>query len=215
MFRRAFQWSRKKPASDDEVFIKGERVIIREKRIADVPEDYAWRVDEELARLDATRPLNMAYDAFLRYSEEELAFPNPRSKRLAIDTHDGKHIGNCMYYDIDLRRGEAELGIVIGDRDYLSQGYGTDCVNSLLDHLFINLSFNRVYLHTLEWNHRARRSFAKSGFREVRSVRRSGMDFIFMEVSRTDWERRRSSANGEERAVGEGKPGESAGPSAE
>ena len=104
--------------------ISGEKVVLREKRIEDAAADFAWRTDEELAKLDATRPLNMSYAEFLRYVKEEIALPNPRSKRLAIDTIDGKHIGNFMYYDIDLRRGEAELGIMIGDRDYWGKGYG-------------------------------------------------------------------------------------------
>ena len=190
MFRRAFPWSRTTLASREELFIRGSKVILREKRVEDAPEDHAWRSDEHLARLDATRPLRIAYGDFLRFFTDELDVPNPRSKRLAIDTLDGLHIGNCMYYDIDLRRGEAELGIMIGDRNYWDKGYGTDAVESLLCHLFTTLSLTRVYLHTLEWNHRARRSFAKVGFREVRQVRRSGMDFILMEASRSDWERR-------------------------
>ena len=94
-----------------------------------------------------------------------------------------------MYYDIDLRRGQAELGIMIGDRDYWSRGYGTDSVNTLLTHIFTSTSIDRVYLHTLEWNQRARNSFAKSGFKELRPVRRNGLDFIYMEVWRTEWER--------------------------
>ena len=176
--------------SDDQLLVRGKKVILREKSVDDAQDDYAWRVDEELARLDATRPLNMSYNDFLRYSKEEMNYPSPRSKRLAIDTLDGKHIGNCMYYDIDLRQGEAELGIMIGDREYWGKGYGTDSVNSLLDHIFTTTPITRIYLHTLEWNNRARSSFAKSGFREVKPVRRNGFDFIYMEVWRSEWERR-------------------------
>ncbi len=187
------------PGPAERVSIAGEKVVLRDKRVEDAPNDYSWRVDRELATLDATRPLNMSYDAFLKYSKEELTYPNPLSKRLAIDTIDGTHIGNCMYYDIDLKRGEAELGIMI-DREYWSKGYGTDSVDTLLDHIFTTTPLSRVYLHTLEWNHRARKSFAKSGFREVKKVRRSGSDFMLMEIQRTEWEQlnvSRNSASGE------------------
>ena len=185
--RMPFPWSGKRPEQAEKVFVEGEKVNLREKRIEDAPEDYAWRVDEELARLDATRPLRMSYADFQRFSQEEMGYPSPRSKRLAIDTHDGTHIGNIMYYDIDLRRKESELGIMIGDRDYWGKGYGTDSVDSLLGHIFVNTEITRVYLHTLEWNERARKSFAKSGFKEVKKVRRSGMDFVLMEIWRSDW----------------------------
>ena len=190
--KKAFPWLRKKadPEGHGKVVIRGEKVVLREKRLEDVADDFAWRTDEELARLDATRPLNMSYDAFLRYSREELTYENPASKRLAIDTLDGRHIGNCMYYDIDQKRSQAELGIMIGDRSYWSRGFGTDAVDAFLTHIFTATSLDRVYLHTLDWNERARRSFAKSGFRDVKNVHRSGMDFVLMELHRPDWDMR-------------------------
>jgi len=163
-------------------------VVLREKRIEDALDDYTWRVDEELAKLDATRPLNMAYNDFLRYSQEEIDYPSSRSKRFAIDDLTGKHIGNCMYYDIDTRRGETELGIMIGDRAYWSRGYGTDAVDTLLKYIFTETNMKRVYLHTLEWNLRAQKSFGKSGFRQLKRVRKRGLDFIQMEVLRDEWE---------------------------
>ena len=84
-----------------------------------------------------------------------------------------------MCYDIDVRKSQAELGIMIGDREHWSKGYGTDSVNTLLDHIFTETPLERIYLHTLTWNDRARRSFAKSGFREVKTVRpqRDGLRF--------------------------------------
>ena len=192
MLKKAFPWFRKRPALDkvgETVLVKGCKVVLRGKRIEDAPDDYSWRSDDELARLDATRPLSMTYSDFLRFSQEEQAYPSPMSRRFAIDTLQGRHIGNCMYYDIDLKREEAELGIMIGDRDYWGKGYGTDSVSCLLSHIFSGTPLTRVYLHTLDWNHRARKAFAKCGFREVKNVRRSGEDFILMEVLRSDWSR--------------------------
>ncbi len=183
-----FRWSRRNPVLVEKVHLKGKQVILREKRVDDAPDDHAWRVDEELAKLDATRPLTMSFEDFQRYSREEIDFPSPRSRRFGVDTYEGLHIGNCMYYDIDLRNGETELGIMIGNRDYWSKGYGRDTVNTLIDHIFTTTTMTRIYLHTLDWNHRARRSFAKSGFRESRKVRRSGLDFVQMEIMRTEWE---------------------------
>ena len=195
--KKAFPWFRSKtdPREFGKAVITGRSVVIREKRPADAIDDYAWRTDEELAQLDATHPLKMSSEEFIRYSEEELLYANPSSKRLSIDTLDGHHIGNCMYYDISAKRGEAELGIMIGDRNYWGKGYGTDSVDALLRYIFTATPLNRIYLHTLDWNLRARRCFTKSGFREVKKVRRSGMDFILMEVRRPEWEGRRTDGN--------------------
>ena len=188
MFRRAFPWSRDENKELPLVNEEGEKVRIREKRVEDIRNEYSWRVDPELSRLDATRPMTMSYEDFFRYSKEEMQFPNYRSKRLAVETLEGVHIGNIMYYDLNMQNRQAELGIMIGDKDYWSSGYGTDTVNTLLRHLFTTLELDRVYLHTLSWNYRAQASFAKSGFKLVRNVKRGGQDFILMEVLRSDWE---------------------------
>ncbi len=189
--RMPFPLSRRKPEPAENISLMGKKVELREKRIGDAPNDYSWRKDEDLARLDATRPLNMSYKDFLRYSQEEIDYPNSRSKRFGIDDHKGKHIGNCMYYDIDTRRRETELGIMIGDKEYWSKGYGTDAVDTLLEYIFTKTDMKRVYLHTLDWNARAQKAFGKSGFQQVKQVRRRGLDFILMEILRPTWEQTR------------------------
>jgi RimJ/RimL family protein N-acetyltransferase len=92
-----------------------------------------------------------------------------------------------MYYDLDSVNMEAELGIVLGDRDYWSNAYGYDAVVTLLEYMFDERNLKKVYLHTLEWNKRAQRCFEKCGFVPVRQVRRLSHDFIRMEVLRADW----------------------------
>lgn len=189
-----FLLSGRKPKPIKKIELRGEKTVLREKRITDAPEDYSWRTDAELARLDAAQPLNMAYDDFLKHSQAELNRPSKQSMRFGIDDLYGRHIGNCMIYDINERRGSAELGIMIGDREYWSKGYGSDTVDMLLEHLFTTTSMRRVYLHTLTWNHRAQRAFEKSGFRPVRDVRRREYNFILMEIFRNDWELQRRQA---------------------
>ena len=172
----------------------GGRIILRDKRADDAENDYRWRSDPELARLDAAIPLTMSFERYLKLFEDQMKYPTPGSHHYSIDTLDGRFIGNCMYYDMDTVNLEAELGIVIGDRDYWSDGYGYDAVTTLLDHMFNARNLKRVYLHTLEWNGRAQKSFSKCGFNAVRPVRRMAHDFILMDVLRDDW-----FANAEER----------------
>ena len=163
-------------------------VTLREKRLEDACQDYQWRIDEELATLDATTPLRMSYNNYLRLIEDEFKRPVPWSVRFAIETHDGALIGNCMYYDIDDIRRQTELGILIGDRNYWNKGYGTDAVDTICKYIFESTDFKRIYLHTLIWNKRAQKSFAKSGFQELREVTKEGYDFLLMELLRENWE---------------------------
>lgn len=161
--------------------------MLRVKRIEDIEADYRWRVDPELAALDATSPLRLTLQEYTRYFRDELEYPSPVSVRLAIDALDGRHIGNVMYYDIDDQKRQAELGVMVGDRRYWDQGYGADAVATLVAHIFEDTPIERVYLHTLVSNGRARAAFRKCGFSEVGDVRRDGHDFILMEVRRDQW----------------------------
>lgn len=165
----------------------GTLITLREKRIEDAEADYAWRIDDELSALDATTSMRLSYNTYLRMFKDELLHPVPWSKRFGVDTHDGRYIGNSMYYDIDTAKGQAELGIMIGDKNYWNQGYGTDTVNTLIRHIFTTTALQRVYLHTLTWNVRAQKSFEKSGFIKLRQVKRHGYNFILMELIKDKW----------------------------
>ena len=174
--------------TSDMAQLQGVRVILRDKQIEDSELDYRWRSDPELAKLDAAYPLTMNYDRYVKMFEDQLKYPSPGSHHYGIEVAGSKLIGNCMYYDLDSVNKEAELGIVIGDREYWSGSYGFDAVVTLLEHMFIVRDLKRVYLHTLEWNDRAQSCFSRCGFNPVRNVRRMGHDFILMEVLRTDWQ---------------------------
>ncbi len=188
MFKKNFSWFANNQKELPHVDLTGDLIHLREKKIDDILDEYSWRTDEELSRLDATRPLTMSYDDFYRYSKEEMSFPSYKSKKLALDTIDGVHIGNVMYYDYSFSTKQTELGIMIGDKNYWGKGYGTETVQVLIEYLFSVLSLDKVYLHTLSWNYRAQASFIRAGFKNVRSVRRGGHDFILMEVNKADWE---------------------------
>ena len=115
------------------VELQGVRVLLRDKRLEDAEFDYIWRSDPELARLDAAYPLTMNYERYLKIFQDQVRYPTPGSHHFGIEVAAGKFIGNCMYYDLDSVNREAELGIVIGDRDYWSGAYGYDAVVTLLE----------------------------------------------------------------------------------
>lgn len=174
------------------IMLKGTKVVLREKRLEDATNDYAWRCDEELARLDAAWPMTISFADYLISYKEELRYQDSRQRRFAIESVDGKHIGNCMYYDIDERKKQAELGILIGDRDYWNQGYGADAVTTLLNHIFEVTGFERIYLSTLDWNIRAHKCFEKCGFVRCGNINRGQNHLIIMET-RASWLKRPSS----------------------
>lgn len=165
---------------------RGQGVVLREKRLGDAPNDYRWRCEPELSRYDAARPLTLTYQEYLALYREELLFPGPYRRSLAIEDHEGWHIGNAMYYNIDTLRQEAEIGITIGERKHWGRGLGTAAMRLLVDYLLGRLGFSRLHLKTLAWNRRARRCFQKAGFVECGQAQRGGNSFVLMEL-RQEW----------------------------
>ena len=165
---------------------RGEMVVLREKRREDATADYAWRKDPELARYDAAKPIATAFADYVALFEDELENPGAFRRTYAVEDGEGRHIGNVMYYNIDRLKGEAEVGITIGDRGYWGRGYGTDALRTLAGYLFRNTVMRRLYLKTLDWNYRAQRSFAKAGFVACGKSRRSDGSFVLMELRR-EW----------------------------
>ena len=168
--------------------LKVSKVTLCQKRIGDALNDYNWGKDPELARFDAVPPLDIPFPKYLIDYAWELYHSSPRRCRFAIKTLEGKHIGNCSYYDIDEYRGEVELGIMIGDRNYWGKGYGTDAVTTLLNYVFHQTKLERVYLKTLNWNDRAQRCFEKCGFRPCGRIQKLGYNFILMDIHRSRWQ---------------------------
>jgi ribosomal-protein-alanine N-acetyltransferase len=172
--------------------LAGRKVILREKRLSDASNDYEWRCDPELARYDAAPPLRLSFREFMLYYTEQLRQVNETRRWFAIESLDGTHIGNCMYYDLDWVKKQAKVGIIIGDRRYWSMGYGTDAVMTLVSHVFRELGLERVYLDTLDWNTRAQRCFRKCGFEICGYATSKGYHFVVMELRRSWLERPQS-----------------------
>jgi len=162
-------------------------VRIRRKRVSDALDDYHWQRDPELARLNATPPYTGSYSSFLEVFESRRLFPGD-SGAFSIETVDGVHIGNVMYYNANSAGGAAEFGITIGHSAFRGAGIGTAVTVAFLRLLWQTTPLRRMELHALDWNERAIRSFRKAGFEEcARVIRANGDVLMRMEVRREWW----------------------------
>ena len=178
--------------------IDGKRVRLREKKLSDVHNDYAWQCDAELSRFDAVQVLELPFALYLLDYSAELKKPRRTRFALGIDNLEGKHIGNCTCYEIDEKKNEAQFGIMIGDAEYRDKGYGRDAVNTMVDYVFQTTGLNRIYLKTLDWNLRAQKCFTGCGFTPCGETRRNGYNFVLMEMYKEQWEKGRSGNKGDE-----------------
>ena len=178
----------------------GSKVILSAKSLSDAANDYDWQSDTELAYLTAIPPLNTAFSAYLLSYIGQLRRQSGKHQ-FAIKTRDGRHIGNCACYNINLQKNEAEIGIMIGDRSYWDKGYGADTLICLIDYAFSQLKLQRVHLKTLNDNIRAQKCFSRCGFSTCGSARIDGCSFILMELDCEQWRQNGAGMIKQEEAV--------------
>lgn len=161
-----------------------DKIRLRPKLLKDAINDYRWRKDVELCLLDATSPILISFEEYFRAYAEEVKYPS-QGRRFAIETLDGRHIGNCAYFSINEIKKEAEMGIMVGDQSYWNLGYGADALITLLNHVFSQTRLERIYLKTLDWNIRAQKCFEKCGFVSCGQLAQGDHRFIIMERRRS------------------------------
>ncbi|AGG06160.1 acetyltransferase [Dehalococcoides mccartyi] len=174
------------------IHTQGKLTRLRDKRLEDASLDYAWQTDPELSHLDAAEPLTISFRTFL--GEYIFVLENSLSLRVqfGIETLRGEYIGYCACYNLDIAAGEAEVGIMIGQKEYWGKGYGNDALGLMIDYVFEKTSLKRLHLKTLQSNIRAQQSFRKCGFKPC-GEKESGLHrFMLMGLSKADWLKHKS-----------------------
>ena len=143
--------------------IYGTKVRLRAIERDDIPRFVKWFNDPDVREhLSVYRPLSHAQEEKWFERQAEL---DPADHVFAIETADGVHIGNAGLHGINWKDRSAEFGIVVGDKEYWSQGYGTDATLTLMGYAFGELNLHRVQLRVDADNPRAIRCYEKAGFR--------------------------------------------------
>ncbi len=145
--------------------LEGQLVRLRALEATDLERAYTWINDREVTRYLAARyPMSRADER--RWLEEGPTNGFAGGVRLAIETKDGVHIGNLDLHQVRPEDRKAGLGIMIGEKEYWSNGYGSDAIVTLLRFAFHEMNLQRVWLHVFEFNERGYACYQKCGFRE-------------------------------------------------
>ena len=172
--------------------IEGTLVRLRAPSLDDAERGHRWINDEETAKL-----LNGTY--YPRSRDNQAEWTRTRASKMpsftrapfAIDTIEGNvHIGNCDIFDASPEDRWGWLGILIGEPDYRSRGYGADAIRTLLTFAFDDMNLEAVRLQVWSFNPRAIACYRKCGFVEEARLRQdlyvSGAyhDTIVMAITR-------------------------------
>jgi RimJ/RimL family protein N-acetyltransferase len=155
-----------------------------------------WDRDSEFRRLlDDEPPCLWSAKKIQSWFEKDTEEQPEKSFFFLIRTlQDDRLIGFVGLWVDEWSRGEAEVGIGIGDRESWGKGFGTDAMQAILRYGFTELNLNRITLEVFDYNARAIRSYEKAGFTLEGRVRKalyrdgSRADFVFMGILREEWQ---------------------------
>ena len=172
---------------DQLVLTSGPNVRIRFRVRDDVKDEYRWRTDPDNAKYDGRPAYTEPFERFLDAFGYELTHGLNDREQFAIDSNDAEHIGTLMLYNFEPGGESAEFGISLGEESVRGRGLGREATITFLRWTWNNRPLRSVYLHVLEWNERAVRSFRAAGFGETARVLRDGQALLRMEVRREWW----------------------------
>ena len=176
----------------------GKRIRLRAVEQSDLDIFCRWINDPEITEnLLLVYPMSQVEEA--RWYENMLQQP-PSNHVMVIDIQTEKQpdswqaIGNCGFINFDWRNRSAEIGIMIGEKQFWDQGYGTDATLVLLKHGFETLNLHRIWLQVYSKNKRGIRAYEKAGFvhegiyRQAHYQHGRYYDVHLMSVLRNEWQ---------------------------
>lgn len=175
-------------------FIIGDEIYLRPLDVEDADAFVLWLNDAETRQyLGMQNVLNSIRER--EYIEE--LYKDDRKINLGIVLKDDDElIGATGLEDISLPHRNAEIGIVIGNKDCWSKGYGTEALNLIMGHGFDQLNLHKIFLSVFSFNARAIRAYEKSGFKREGVFRdhlyRNGKyhDVYYMGILENEWRER-------------------------
>ncbi len=177
--------------------LKGKKVILKPLELSQAKSYIRWLKDPEINRFLGADFSDLDFKKEKEFIEKSVE--DKSVARWAIYTSEGKHIGSTGLHEIDKKINfKATWGIFIGDKNYWSQGFGTDTLKTVLKYCFGKLKLNRVELCVFPHNPRGKRCYEKCGFKvegvKRQAIKKNGkfIDDIIMGVIKSDYEQFKS-----------------------
>lgn len=150
----------------------GEKIMLREYKKEDLQYMRKWVNDNEITKFLSNVFL---YPHTLNGTENflnSMLEGNTNAKGFVIaNIEDEEYIGQIDLIAIDWVNRVGTIGIVIGNKDYLGKGYGTEAIKLLQEFAFKKLNLHKLELTVRAFNDRAIHCYKKCGFEEEGRIR--------------------------------------------
>ena len=171
--------------------MQGKLVRLRAYENSDADALFRWFSDEDVTRW--LGPPNFPSRAHQERFVEQASASGADTKYFAIETLDGKLVGDCGLRLIDWKSRKAEFFITIGEKEFWGKGLGSDALRIVIRLAFDKMNLNRLWLSVLVDNPRAVRCYEKCGFVREGSLRQESYvdgkyrDVLLMALLREDY----------------------------
>lgn len=124
---------------------------------------YMWLNDPEVTRYQDkgifpnSFEKQKSYFEYLSKSQNDIVFA-------IIFASDGKHIGNIGLHRIDYIHRHADVGIILGEKEYWNRGFATKCIQALVQYAGNSLNLHRLTSYIMIENTGSLKAFSKVGF---------------------------------------------------
>jgi RimJ/RimL family protein N-acetyltransferase len=149
--------------------IQGEKVYLSPIHSEDIEKMTEWLSDIEISR-----GLSMAAK-IITLESGRASLQSVDSDFFSIVTQEGDRlIGTCGYWNTDGTQRQSEVIMMIGERNNLGKGYGTEAMKLLLEFGFNIRNLHSIRLRVYSFNKRGIRSYEKCGFKHAGCFREAG-----------------------------------------
>ena len=169
----------------------GERIYLSPRNNEEIEKFTQWLNDFQTTDYLGRSSYIITLESEKQYFEETI---DKNYNFFIVTLDDDKLIGTVGLEKFDAINRTATLGIFIGDKEYRSQGYGTEAIKLILDYGFNYLNLNNIKLDLMSFNERALKCYQKCGFKEYgrrrkcRFVNGKYYDCISMDILADEFE---------------------------
>ena len=164
----------------------GERIYLSPMNLEDSEEFTKWMNDFNVTDYTGRSSSLMTAEGEKAWLSSALNSSEPLFSIIKLENNE--LIGNTGLMKIDNIRRTATLGIMIGEDENRSKGYGTEAIRLLLDYGFNYLNLNNIMLEVFSFNKIAIKAYKKAGFKEIGRRRKAYFlngnyyDEVFMDI---------------------------------
>lgn len=156
--------------------LEGPQVKLTALHFDNIRAHFRWRNDPSLSHVASDQPFQPeSYRSFADRFDARLRHPAPGVHEFEIHRTDSTIIGYAFIECSTTHSHEASIGLVIGDTDARSHGYGHEALALLIDHAFKTLHLHHLSAEAFAFNTAWQALLNKANFQQE-TVRR---DFLF------------------------------------